>query len=165
MKARLFFPLALAALMAAPAASAEDDGGRQIAACLKESARNAHVPTGVMLVLLYVEGGHPGQAVQNTNGTSDLGPMQVNTIHVPEIARHWHTTPSRAYAALRNNSCANLEAGGWILGQEMTKARGDLWQAVAGYHSHTPRFGTAYLKRFYEISQTLIRTSHQGDPA
>ncbi|KXV19244.1 lytic transglycosylase domain-containing protein [Gluconobacter oxydans] len=165
MNRRLLLPLALAALAAAPCASADDQTGRQVAACLQASAHNAHVPTGAMLVLLYVEGGKPGTVSRNSNGTADLGPMQVNTIHVPEIAQHWHTTPTRAYAALRDSACASLEAGGWILGQEMTKAHGDLWQAVAGYHSHTPRYGQAYLQRFYSISQSLIRTAHSGDPA
>jgi len=151
-------------LCASPHAHAQDAEltGRKVAACLTAAAQGAHVPRGVLLVLLYVEGGTPGLVSPNSNGTADLGPMQVNTSWVGKVAAHWRSDPGRAYAALRDNSCANIEAGSWILGQALEETHGDLWQAVAYYHSHTPRYGDAYLRRFYAITEQLMADSYRG---
>jgi len=121
----------------------------------------------VLLVLLRVEGGRLGMVSPNSNGTADLGPMQVNTSWVSTMARRWHSTPNRTYAALRDNACASLEAGSWILGQALTQSHGDLWQAVAWYHSHTPRFGRAYLMRFYTLSRRMMQSAatREGAPS
>lgn len=156
---------AISLLSAIPVACAQsaEDNGREIAACLSASAKNAGVPQGVLLVLLYVEDGRPGMVSPNSNGTADLGPMQVNTAWVDRIARRWHSTHARTYAALRDSSCANIEAGAWILGQAMQETHGDLWQAVAFYHSHTPRYGEAYLRRFYDITKKMMTRSRQGE--
>jgi len=167
-KASLFLSLATLALFAAcPAARAQsdDEAGQHVAACLQAASAAAHVPRGVLLVLLYVEGGRPGTVSPNSNGTADLGPMQVNTSWVGKIATHWRSTPDRTYAALRDNACANIEAGSWILGQALNEARGDLWQAVAYYHSRTPRYGEAYLRRFYDISQAMMTRARQEQPS
>ncbi|MBO1360157.1 lytic transglycosylase domain-containing protein [Acetobacter sacchari] len=139
--------------------------GRRVQACLSAAATNAHVPTGVLLVLLYVEGGRSGTVSDNSNGTVDLGPMQVNSTWIPKVAQHWRSTPQHAYLALRDNVCANIEAGSWILGQAMTETHGDLWQAVAFYHSHTPRFGDDYLRRFYHIATDMMARTQKGRPS
>ena len=150
-------------LMRAAHADTAQDTGARVAACLTAAAQNAHVARGVMLVLLYVEGGRPGTVSPNTNGTADLGPMQVNTMWINKVAAHWHTTADRAYVALRDNSCANIEAGSWILGQSLAETHGDLWKAVAYYHSHTPKFGEAYLKQFYRIASTMMARAGRDD--
>ncbi|WP_083301982.1 lytic transglycosylase domain-containing protein [Kozakia baliensis] len=139
--------------------------GRRIQACLTAAAANARVSPAVLLVLLYVEGGHPGTVSDNRNGTVDLGPMQVNSTWVGRIATRWRTTPQQAYAALRDSSCASIEAGSWILGQALAETHGDLWQAVAFYHSHTPRYGEAYLRRFYQIATTMMARAKTERPS
>ena len=50
------------------------------------------------------------------------------------------TTVPAAYAALRDNFCANVEAGAWILRQGLDEAHGDFWQGVGYYHSHDPEY-------------------------
>jgi len=166
--------VALLALLASglSAARAADIGnaqtlaqGMRVRACLDAAARNAHVSPSVLLVLLYVEGGHPGTVSDNRNGTVDLGPMQVNSTWIGRIAARWRTTPQRTYAALRDSSCANIEAGSWILGQALAETHGDLWQAVAFYHSHTPRFGEAYLRRFYRIATSMMARARTEQPS
>ena len=62
-----------------------------LAACLLMAANTYQVPPAVMIGIMQVEGGHIGQQVgPNFNGTYDLGPMQVNTRWMPELARLWH---------------------------------------------------------------------------
>jgi hypothetical protein len=45
---------------------------------------------------------------------------------------------------LKNDGCANLAVGAWIIRYEQGRAKGDLWQAVGRYHSHKPDLATAY---------------------
>ena len=84
--------------------------------------------------------GWPGRSY-NTNGTVDIGPMQVSQILAPYVAtvraleRNWFRQPM---LALRDNFCANVEAGAWILRQGLNEAHGDFWEGVGYYHSHDP---------------------------
>jgi hypothetical protein len=115
--------------------------------CIESAASVYHLPPAVVVILLSVEGGSLGHVSQNTNGTLDIGPMQVNTIWVPVVARHWGATPAETYAALRDNFCANVEAGSWILRQSMDQTGGDFWEGVGFYHSHDPAYKADYLRK------------------
>ena len=121
--------------------------------CIEAAATVYRLPPAVVLILLSVEGGLLGHVSQNTNGTVDVGPMQVNTIWIPVVARHWGATAADTYAALRDNFCANVEAGTWILRQAMDQAHGDFWEGVGFYHSHDPGYKADYLRKV--LRQTL----------
>ena len=59
-----------------------------LAACLMLAAQTYSVPPAVLMGIYQVEGGKPGQAVgPNSNGSYDLGPMQINTVWIPELAK------------------------------------------------------------------------------
>ena len=115
--------------------------------CIEAAAEAHHLPLAVDLILLRVEGGSVGAVTRNTNDTVDIGPMQVNTIWVPVVARHWQASDADTYAALRDNFCANVEAGSWILRQAIDEAHGNLWEGVGLYHSHDPAFKADYLRK------------------
>ena len=114
--------------------------------CITAAAEAYREPPAVLVILLNVEGGSLGQVSYNTNGTVDIGPMQVNQIWLPDVAAHWRTTAPAAYAALRDSFCANVEAGAWILRQGLDEAHGDFWQGVGYYHSHDPEYKRRYLR-------------------
>ncbi|OYV49625.1 MAG: hypothetical protein B7Z77_07565, partial [Acidocella sp. 20-58-15] len=59
---------------------------------------------------------------------------------------HWRADPQTTYEALRDNFCANVEAGAWILRQGLDKARGDFWGGVGYYHSYDPVYQNIYLR-------------------
>jgi hypothetical protein len=113
--------------------------------CITAAAAAYHEPPAVLVILLNVEGGLLGQVSYNTNGTVDIGPMQVNQIWLPNVAGHWRTTVPAAYTALRDSFCANVEAGAWILRHGLDEAHGDFWQGVGYYHSHDPEYKRRYL--------------------
>jgi hypothetical protein len=129
------------------------DVGAQLAGCIEAAAFAYRLPAAVLLILLHVEGGSLGQVSQNDNGTVDIGPMQVNQIWLPMMAAHWRASVSQAYHALRDDFCANVEAGAWILRQGIDEARGDFWEGVGYYHSHDPGYKTDYLRKV--LHQTL----------
>ena len=130
-----------------------------IEGCLKAAAELHQVPAGVLVLLLSVEDGRLGEVSQNTNGTVDIGPMQVNDTWVPKIAEHWRASPGAAYRALRDNFCANVEGGAWILRQALDEAHGDLWKGVALYHSHDPVHKLEYMQLVYTQAMRLKRES------
>lgn len=121
--------------------------GRVIERCILAAAAAYRVPPAVIVILLNVEGGQLGRVSGNPNSTVDIGPMQVNEIWLPELAKHWRSTVQASFLALRDNFCANIEAGSWILRRGLDEARGDFWTGVGYYHSHTPEHTTVYLRK------------------
>lgn len=136
---------ALAALL--PATACAQATIPVVVRCIESAAAVHRLPPAVVLILLSVEGGSLGHVSQNTNGTADIGPMQVNTIWIGAVARHWNATPAAAYAALRDNFCANVEAGTRILRRAIDAAHGDFWEGVGFYHTHDPGYEAAYLRK------------------
>ena len=147
MRAMALLATMLAVVSAGPvkAADAPDDKAT-IRGCITAAAKLYRLPPAVLVILLNVERGWLGGVSPNTNGTVDIGPIQVNQIWLPEIAAHWSTTISDAYKALRDNFCANVEAGAWILRRGLDEARDNFWEGVGYYHSHTPEHKSRYLR-------------------
>ncbi len=143
--------------------SSADDAKRVIRSCI-EAAANAHgLPPTVLVILLRVEGGRLGRVSDNTNATVDIGPMQVNEIWLRKLAARWGASVPDAFLALRDNFCANLEGGAWILRQGLDEARGDFWRGVGYYHSHTPENKANYLRKV--LQQALRLEAQAGRPA
>ena len=128
-----------------------------VEACIKAAADVHKVSAGVLVLLLDVERGRLGAVSPNTNGTVDIGPMQVNDTWVDKVAQRWGASREAAYLALRDNFCANVEAGAWILQQALDEASGNLWEGVAIYHSHNAVNQRDYLKSVYEHAMRLRR--------
>jgi hypothetical protein len=125
--------------------------------CLNAAADLHHLPAGLLVLLINVEAGRLGAVSQNSNGTVDIGPMQVNDTWVPKIARHWRASTDASYQALRDSFCANVEGGAWILRQALDEARGILWEGVALYHSHAPIHKLEYMRLVYAQAMRLKR--------
>lgn len=117
-----------------------------LAVCIFTAAQTYSVPPTVILGVLHVEGGRVGMASPNTNGTYDLGPMQINTIWVPQLARHWRVSEKAALRWVRDDACVNIGVGAWILRTKMDSA-GSLAGGIAHYHSATPHLGGPYRKK------------------
>ncbi len=118
-----------------------------IATCLLMAAQTYNVPPAVMLGIMHVEGGRPGQAVgPNSNGSYDLGPMQINTLWIPQLAKHWKVSHNVAYRMVKDDPCVNVNVAAWILRQRLNES-GNLTLAIAHYHSKTPRFGYSYARK------------------
>ncbi len=130
----LLVPRASVVASALPVGS--DDGERQIARCIHEAAGGKAWLEKTLWGLRDQEAGWIGAEIRNTNGSHDLGPLQINSWWVPKIAgligrpsnhvRHW----------LRFDPCFNAEAARWIFLSGLS-ATGDYWAAVGLYHSPT----------------------------
>ncbi|MDI1228616.1 MAG: lytic transglycosylase domain-containing protein [bacterium] len=129
-----------------------------LAACIFTAAQTYSVPPTVILGVLHVEGGRIGMASPNTNGTYDLGPMQINTIWVPELAKHWRVPEKIALRMVRDDACTNIGVGSWILRRKMNES-GSMAGGIAWYHSATPGVGSGYRAKVLRAMQKyrLIR--------
>lgn len=125
-----------------------------LAACFLLASQTYKVPPGALLAIMKVEGGRVGQESVNTNGTSDLGPMQINTIWVPQLARHWNVDHATARSRVRDNACVNIHVAAWILRQRINDT-GYLWGGIAGYHSMTPDIGRRYAVKVASTMQRM----------
>lgn len=108
----------------------------EIARCIRIAARGYGWLEKTLWGLRTQEAGWIGAEIANTNGTHDLGPLQINTWWVPRIARLIDRPEHQVRHWLRYNACFNAEAARWIFlsGLEST---GDYWKAVGVYHSPT----------------------------
>ena len=136
------------------------ENGRKIAGCINAAADIYSIPPAVLVILLNVEGGSLGRTSQNTNDTVDIGPMQVNQIWIPQVAAHWRATAADTYRALRDDFCANVEAGAWILRKGLDEAHGDFWKGVGYYHSHDPQHKATYLQ---SVLKQVVRLQAAAD--
>lgn len=108
----------------------------EIARCIRIASRGLGWLEKTLWGLREQEAGWIGAEIANTNGTHDLGPLQINTWWVPRIARLVDRPEHQVRHWLRYNACFNAEAARWIFlsGLEST---GEYWKAVGVYHSPT----------------------------
>lgn len=129
------------------------------AACLLLAAETYQVPPAALVGIYHVEGGRVGQQVRNTNGSYDLGPMQINTIWMGDLSERWGVSRERAKKWVRDDPCTNVGVAAWILKGHLEETR-NLAQAIAHYHSRTPHIGRRYrnkvIDRMYDNG--LVRT-------
>jgi hypothetical protein len=113
-------------------------------ACMMLTAHFYALPPRVLPSIQAVEGGQPGLVHVNTDGSADLGVMQINTRWVGPIAAFTGQGATEVYARLRNNACFSIAAAGAIMRVYLRETQGDLMQAIGDYHSHTPPLNRAY---------------------
>ena len=107
--------------------------------CSIAAAQRFGLPPSVMLAVAQIEGGRPGQAARNTNGTYDLGPMQLNTAWLATL-RPYGVDPRWALAG----GCYPYQLAAWRIRGHLVRDRGDYWTRVANYHSRTPALNRPY---------------------
>lgn len=121
-----------------------------LAACLMLASQTYSVPPAVMLGIYKAEGGQVGQEVKNTNGSYDLGPMQINTLWLPTLAKKWGVSEDTARRWVRDDACTNVGVAAWILQGHLEETQ-NISQAIAHYHSRTPLHGDKYKKKVITI--------------
>ncbi|HCM7206540.1 TPA: transglycosylase SLT domain-containing protein [Salmonella enterica subsp. enterica serovar Typhimurium str. D23580] len=107
--------------------------------CSITAAVKYEVPANIVLAVAEQEAGKPGQWVENTNGTQDVGPMQFNTAYLAELRKYGITAQDVA-----RGGCYSYDLAAWRLRGHLRNDQGDIWTRAANYHSRTPQYNAIY---------------------
>lgn len=126
------------ALFAAVPAQARGtrEGEARVADCIRQAAGGQAWLEKTLWGLRDQEAGWLGAEVINTNGSHDLGPLQINSWWVPKIAALVGRTRADVRTWLMHDPCFNAGAARWIFLSAL-RTTGDFWRAVGVYHSPT----------------------------
>lgn len=127
------------------------------AECFRREAQSNGIDPYVLLAVLQTENGRPGEMARNRNGSYDLGPMSINTVWIPTLAKRYQVSEEDLTRKLASDGCANVSAAAWILGRKIAET-GNVWEGVARFHSTTPAKQASYLRRVQgKLSEILVR--------
>lgn len=126
------------------------------AECLNRAAKSYSFHPDILLAILWVEGGSVGKNSRaNKNGTYDIGPFQLNSMHRKTINDLGFTEEE-----VRNDGCVNVTIAAWHLRKILPPEKeaeihdeDSYLSALANYHSATPEYNKIYagkLKKAFE---------------
>lgn len=119
-----------------------------VPACMVQAASDYALPLRGLIAVWLTEGGRLGTESRNHNGTTDYGPMQINTVWANRLQTNFGVTRQ----ILTYDFCWSVRAGAYILRYEINQAGGSFWDGVGHYHSRTPQYKFAYIQRVYRNS-------------
>lgn len=115
--------------------------------CLTDAAHFFGIDSDLVFTLFDNEGGKIGSFVLNTNGSWDIGPMQINSSNLPEVKSHF---PDITWRELAYDACASFWVGTWWLHRKIVDRKGNVFEGIADYNSKTPRVRANYIFKFME---------------
>lgn len=135
---KVLIAFAVSALVSGPPVQARGIAGEEarIAECIRQTAGGRLWLERTLWGLRDQEAGWLGAEVRNTNGSHDLGPLQINSWWVPKIAAMVGRSQAEVRFWLMHDPCFNAGAARWIF-LSAFQANGDFWKAVGVYHSPT----------------------------
>ncbi|WP_232495513.1 lytic transglycosylase domain-containing protein [Novosphingobium kaempferiae] len=110
---------------------------QRIGACIRQSSQGRQWLEDTLWAIREQEAGWIGAEVRNTNGTHDLGPMQINSWWVPRIAALVGRDRAEIRSRLIHDACFNVQVARWIFLTGLATT-GEFWKSVGIYHSPTP---------------------------
>jgi soluble lytic murein transglycosylase-like protein len=111
---------------------------KEPAPCVAPASQYHRVNPWVLRAILKVESDfNPIALNRNANGSVDLGIAQINSIHLPDLAR-WGVAPASLM-----DGCVGTYVAAWHLSRQIQK-HGNSWFGVASYHSTAPCQNTRY---------------------
>lgn len=128
------------------------------AQCIQRQAKRNGIHEDILFAILMVEGGTVGRdSKANGNGTYDIGPFQINSMHRDKVAQLGVSEEQ-----LRNNGCINAAVAAWHLRRVLTpdvvaniRTEDDYLRAIALYHSATPKFNIIYAEKLRKAFNRL----------
>lgn len=159
---RLLLPLAILLASAGQAearVAPSADHEARLGQCIRHAAGGRAWLEKTLWGLRDQEGGWIGAEVANTNGTHDLGPLQVNSSWVPKLASLVGWPPVQVRTWLVADPCFNVQAARWIFLSGL-RITGNYWKAIGAYHSPTQ-----WRQRRYAADVALRLKLRFGDAA
>jgi soluble lytic murein transglycosylase-like protein len=126
--------------------------------CIDDAAAWHQVNAKVLRAIGWQESRlNPAAIGRNANGSTDLGAFQINSTHLPELARFGVTAQSLA------DGCVSAYVAAWHYRRQVDRL-GNTWAAVGAYHSRTPALAEPYAMRIATILETWGVSLQSGPP-
>ena len=124
-------PLVLAACPLSHAQVLQGDTSKSL--CFGLVAARSGIPEGLLRAVAKIESNNRAGAIHfDSDGTHDVGVMQVNSSHFPDLEAEFHITEQ----ILLERPCVNIAVGARILGA-FIRRYGVTWRAVGSYGAGT----------------------------
>ncbi|OZA30494.1 MAG: hypothetical protein B7X93_03105 [Hydrogenophilales bacterium 17-61-9] len=139
----------LAALLL-PTFSWANNGGWQ---CWADASARYDVPVDLLYAIARVETGNRSRLVspRNKNGTYDIGLMQINSMHLPRLAKHRISEQD-----LLDKPCLNLHVGASILAEAIAR-HGYNWVAIGAYNAGSTEKRKTYARKVFAMHERILR--------
>lgn len=126
--------------------------------CIDDAASFQHVNVGLMRAIAQVESGTQTHAInRNSDGTVDIGLMQINSSWLPRLAREGISEQSLF------DPCTNAYVGAWILSENI-RQYGPTWSAIGAYNASSPDKRLAYARKVYATAQSIASSPDSPMP-
>ena len=126
-----------------------------LADCIDDAALYQGIDSSLLRAIAYQESHLNADAInRNTDGSEDLGVMQVNSRELPGLRQYGITRDSLF------DGCVNVFVGAWILRRKIDRF-GPTWKAVGAYNATSPDKQLRYAGQIY--SQLLARGQRGQD--
>jgi soluble lytic murein transglycosylase-like protein len=113
--------------------------------CFDDAALYHNVNPTILRAIAWQESHNKADAIHvNANGSTDYGVMQINSVHLAELARYG------VYRQTLLQPCQNVDIAAWHL-RRMVSKYGNSWKAVGAYHSEQLPERDAYAQRIKHI--------------
>lgn len=110
--------------------------------CWFDAAEKYRLPPTLLFAIAHVESGNKARAIgRNGNGTYDIGLMQINSMHLPNLQKEGITA-----RRLIEDPCLNLHVGARIL-RESIDRYGWNWRGLGAYNASDDRKRMIYAKK------------------
>ncbi|AUT46406.1 lytic transglycosylase domain-containing protein [Achromobacter sp. AONIH1] len=138
MASRARAALAVACLLSASAASAAPD-------CWRAAGQRHGIDPLLLYAIASAESSLDARAInRNRDGSHDIGLMQINSMHLPDLARQGITRQR-----LLDEPCLSIDVGASIL-SGFIRRHGRTWRAVGAYNAGSAANREAARTRYVE---------------
>jgi soluble lytic murein transglycosylase-like protein len=122
--------------------------------CWSDAATRYNVPVDLLYAIAMVETGNKSAVIspRNSDGSYDIGLMQINSRHLPRLSRIGITAED-----LIASPCLNLHVGAMILA-DMIRRYGYTWVAIGAYNAGSIQRRAAYAKKVYAMYDRIQRS-------
>ena len=121
-----------------------------LADCIEGAARNFGTDANVLRAIAIVESHVRPHAVRhNINGSTDRGLFQINSVHLPELAR------AGIMPADLHDVCLSSNVAAMLLRRKIERF-GDNWIAVGSYHSTVPAKRDYYIGKVRKVYDGIL---------
>ena len=134
-------------------------------ACMVLVAAYNNLPPRVLPAIQAVEGGRVGLTRPDSDGSEDLGVMQVNSRWIAPIASATGVPEPVVRTRLTDDACYNIAAAGVVLATYLAEEKGDLMRAIGDYHSHTPALNQDYQEQVMAAARAMFEPASPTVPA